>query len=84
MASLRCYHRFLLTVMAIGGAAAVAGIVLLVLGISMPGTIVLIAGIMAGTVAGMEWRCRERPGLLHRLRQPPIEVVVVTVQPPSG
>jgi hypothetical protein len=83
MVSVRRYHRFLLTLIAVSAAAAVTGIILLTLGISMPGTIALIAGIMVGSVAGMEWRCREKPArtvFVHPPTIPAIEVVVIPAQ----
>ena len=86
MTSVRCYNRFLLAIMAFAAAGFVAGIVLLILNISMPGTIALLAGVMMGTVAGMEWRCREKPNPIIMVQRPPlppplIEVVVVPAPP---
>jgi hypothetical protein len=80
MVSVRRYHRFLLTMIAVAAAAAVTGIILLILGISMPGTIALIAGIMVGSVAGMEWRCREKPARTVFVHPPTIKVVVIPAQ----
>ena len=82
MVTMRCYNRVLLTVIVVAAAAAIAGIILLIMNISMPGTIALIAGVMIGAVAGMEWRCREKPVRTVFVHPPklPIEVVVIPAQ----
>jgi uncharacterized membrane protein len=56
----RCYNRALLAVIVISGVAAAAGIALLITGITTPGILCFLAGVLIGTIAGMEWRCRER------------------------
>jgi hypothetical protein len=70
--------------MVISFLAAVSGVVLLILGIVMPGTITLIGGSIFGLIAAMEWRCRERPVPVIIVKPPEaISVVVLGVGPPA-
>lgn len=74
----RYYHRALLAFIIISGAAAAAGIALLIVGITTSGILCFLAGVLIGTIAGMEWRCRERPVAVTTMTSP---IVVVIGEP---
>lgn len=82
MISFRYYNRFILAAALFGAAAAVAGIILLILNITMPGTICLIAGAVIGLIAGMEWRYRERPVPVY-IAKPPTAIVIIPSNAPT-
>ena len=82
MTSVHCYNRFILTLVFFGLVACITGLALLILNISIPGTICLIAGAVIGLIAAMEWRCRERPVPVIIVKPPEaISVVVLGVGP---
>ncbi len=77
MVSVHAYNRIVLAVVALGAIASVSGIILLILGLSMPGTITLIGGIMMGFIAMMEWRCRDKPNSMILVTPPSLKEVVI-------
>jgi hypothetical protein len=82
MTSIRRYHRFIIAAALFGAASAIAGLTLLILNIPMPGTICLIAGAVIGLIAGMEWRCRERPISVYIVK-PPTAIVIIPSNAPT-
>lgn len=70
MTSVRCYYRFVISTAVFGLIVAIAGVILLILNIAMPGTICLIAGAVIGLIAGMEWHCHERPAPVYIVKSP--------------
>ena len=77
MVSVQAYNRIVLAVVALGAISAVSGIILLIVGLSMPGTITLVGGIMMGFIAMMEWRCRDKPSSVILVTPPPLKEVVI-------
>lgn len=76
MNSVRCYYRFVISAVVFGLTTAITGLILLILSISMPGTICLITGSVIGLIAGMEWRCRERPIPIYIVKSPTAIVII--------
>ena len=81
MTSTLCYNRLILATILFGMAFFIAGLTVLILNISIPGTICMIIGIVIILIAGMEWRCRERSIPIFFVNPRP-ESVAITVQPP--
>lgn len=76
MTSVRGYHRCIIATALFGAAAAITGIILLILNIAMPGTICLIAGAVIGLIAGMESRYRDRPLPVYNVK-PLTDIVII-------